>query len=218
MGQLYWQNAIRRSYLNIKTHSITQITSVSNWLQLHHPEDGGNTFLRNVGVKTQATIISSITAVKACKPTLNCIHFINRSLHSCLRMFITKFSRLLEYNVLQLRRRKCFQPIDLLWNDKNRHRVIDLASMLQNKMLKYSCMTPLPTQYTRKLKMYVLILPPSLSPIAIQCTATLSELVTDVSAPNTTTTTNSRQTCYYVPYENCLAAVLNSMNTYKSHR
>jgi hypothetical protein len=77
-------------------------------------------------------------------------------------------------------------------------------------------MTPQQTQYTRKLKMYVFILPPSLSPIAIQCTETQTELVTVVSAPNTTTTTNSRQSCYYVPYENCLVSVLNSMNTYKS--
>jgi len=61
---------------------------------------------------------------------------------------------------------------------------------------------------------YVLILPPSLSPIAIQCTETQTELVTEVSAPNTTTTANSRQSCYYVPCENCLASVLNRMNIY----
>ena len=66
--------------------------------------------------------------------------------------------------------------------------------------------------------MYVLILPPSLSPIAIQWTETQTELVTQVSAPNSTTTANSRQSCYYVLYENSLASVLNRMNTYKSQR
>ena len=65
--------------------------------------------------------------------------------------------------------------------------------------------------------MYVLILPPSLSPIAIQYTETQNELVTAVSTPNTTATANSRQS-YYVPYENNLASVLNRMNTYKSQR
>jgi hypothetical protein len=72
--------------------------------------------------------------------------------------------------------------------------------------------------------MYVLTLPPSLSPIAIQRTETQTKLVTEVSAPNTTTTTNSRQSCYYVPYVDCLASVLNRMHrsdrmkTYKSQR
>jgi len=66
--------------------------------------------------------------------------------------------------------------------------------------------------------MYVLILPPSLSPIAIQCTETQTELVTEVSAPNTTTTANSRQSCYYASYVNCLPSVLNPMNTYRSQR